>query len=173
MRLQIFSLSKNTATPPLKTLITKVSFYIYKTGKKNFPGGVPKPPRDLSMSAPTWAYQPKPILHWLSFSKFPIKTHAILFGSGRIVEPDQTKLGSIKAQQISHLETSSITNINRNPPNTQSPHPCNSSSCPQARRPTEATHSFSFSMVTPLVNMSTEFLDPQIFSSITSLSSTR
>ena len=63
VRLQIFSLSKNTATPPLKTLITKVGFYIYKTGQKNFPRGVLEPPRDLSMSAPTWAYQPKPILY--------------------------------------------------------------------------------------------------------------
>ena len=48
------------------------------------------------------------------------------------------------------------------------PHPCNSSSCPQARRPTEAAHSFNFSIVTPLVNMSVRFLDPQIFLSITS-----
>ena len=77
-----------------------------------------------------------------------------------------------KTQQISHLETSSITNINRNSSKTI-PHPCNSSSCPQARRPTEAAHSFNFSIVTPLVNMSAGFLDPQIFSSITSLSSTR
>ena len=77
-----------------------------------------------------------------------------------------------KAQQISHLETNSITNINRNPPKTIS-HPCNSSSYPQARRPIEVVHSFNFSIVTPLVNMSTAFLDPQIFSSITSLSSTR
>ena len=53
------------------------------------------------------------------------------------------------------------------------PYPCNSSSYPQARRPTEAAHSFSFSIVTPLVNMSVRFLDPQIFSSITSLFSTR
>ena len=53
------------------------------------------------------------------------------------------------------------------------PHPCNSSSCPQARRPIKAAHSFNFSIVTPLVNMSAGFLDPQIFSSITSLSSTR
>ena len=30
---------------------------------------------------------------------------------GQVVKPDQPKLGSIKAQQISHLETSSITNI--------------------------------------------------------------
>ena len=52
-------------------------------------------------------------------------------------------------------------------------HPCNSSSCPQGRRSTEVAHSFSFSIVTPLVNMSAGFLDPQIFSSIISLSSTR
>ena len=53
------------------------------------------------------------------------------------------------------------------------PNPCNSSSCPQARRPIEAVHSFNFSIMTPLVNMSIRFLDPQIFSSITNLSSTR
>ena len=67
---------KNTATPPLKTLITKVGLYIYKTGPKIF--------------------RPKPPLHGLSLSKSPIKNHAILFGSGRVVEPDQTKLGSTK-----------------------------------------------------------------------------
>ena len=53
------------------------------------------------------------------------------------------------------------------------PHPCNSSSCPQARRPIKVAHSFNFSIVTPLVNMSVGFLDSQIFSSITTLSSTR
>ena len=52
-------------------------------------------------------------------------------------------------------------------------HPYNSSSCPQTRRPIEVVHNFNFSIVTPLVNMSAQFLDPQIFSSITSLSSTR
>ena len=77
-----------------------------------------------------------------------------------------------KVQQISHLETSSITNINYNPPKTI-PHPCNSSSCPQARRPTEVAHNFSFSIVIPLVNMFVGFLDQLIFSSITNLSSTR
>ena len=57
------------------------------------------------------ACRPKPPLHGLSFSKSPIKNHAILFGLGWVVEPDQTKLGSTKTQQISHFETSSITNI--------------------------------------------------------------
>ena len=53
------------------------------------------------------------------------------------------------------------------------PHPYNSSSCPQARRPIEAVHNFNFSIVTLLVSMSAGFLNPQIFSSITNLSSTR
>ena len=44
---------KNTATPPLKTLITKVGLYIYKTGPKIF--------------------RPKPPLHGLSLSKSPVK----------------------------------------------------------------------------------------------------
>ena len=37
-----------------------------------------------------------PLLHGLSLSKSPIKNHAILFGLSRVVEPDQTKLGSTK-----------------------------------------------------------------------------
>ena len=66
-------------------------------GQKKFPEGfAPRPPRGLSISAPTWACQPKPPLHGLSLSKSPIKNHAILFGSGRVVEPDQTKLSSTK-----------------------------------------------------------------------------
>ena len=48
------------------------------------------------MSAPAWACRPKPPLHGLSLNKSPIKNHAILFGSGRVVEPNQTKLGSTK-----------------------------------------------------------------------------
>ena len=35
-------------------------------------------------------------LHGLSLNKFPIKNHTILFGSGRVVKPDQIKLGSTK-----------------------------------------------------------------------------
>ena len=112
----------------------------------------------------------KPTLHGLSLRKSPVKNHAISFRVGSSSGSNTTR--QHKAQQISHLETSSITNINRNPPKTI-PHPCNSSSCPQARRPTEATHSFSFSVVTLLVNMSAKFLDPQIFSSIINLYSTR
>ena len=75
------------------------------------------------MSALAWACQPKPPLHGLSFKKSPIKNHATLFqvGLGRQLDQTQTRLH--KTQQISHLETSSITNINRNPPNTQSPIP--------------------------------------------------
>ena len=48
------------------------------------------------MSARTWAYQPKPLLYGLSLSKSLIKNHTILFGSSQVVEPNQTKLGSIK-----------------------------------------------------------------------------
>ena len=99
-----------------------------------------------------------------------IKNHATLFRVGSSSRSNTTRFH--KTQQITHLETSSITNINRNPPRTI-PHPCNSFSCPQARRLTEAAHNFNFSIVTLLVNMSAGFLDPQIFSSINSLSSTR
>ena len=28
--------------------------------------------------------------------KFPVKNHTILFGSGQVIEPDQTKLDSTK-----------------------------------------------------------------------------
>ena len=80
-----FSLSQNTATTPtIKTLITKVGFYIQNGPKKIF------------MSAPAWAYRPKPPLHGLSLSKSPIKNHATLFGSDRVIKLDQTKLGSTK-----------------------------------------------------------------------------
>ena len=57
-----------------ETLITKLRF-LHKTG--------------LSKS-------PKPPFHGLSFSKSLIKNHATLFESGRVVKPDQTKLGSTK-----------------------------------------------------------------------------
>ena len=61
-------------------------------GQNFFLGGVaPRSPRGLSMSAPAWAYRPKPSLHGLSLSKSPIKNHAILFGLGWIIESDQTK----------------------------------------------------------------------------------
>ena len=129
-----------------KTLITKVGF--------------------------TMGDRPKPLLYKLSLSKSPIKNHATLFGSGRAVKLDQTKLGSTKPNKSptwrlvqSPISTTILQNT--------IPHPCNSSSCPQARKPIEAAHSFNFSIVTSLVNMSAGFLDPQIFSSITNLSSTR
>ena len=94
------------------------------------------------------------------------------FGSGRVIKPDQTKLGSTKPNKSPTLR------LVQSPTSTailqeKIPHPCNSSSCPQARRPIEAAHNFNFLIVTPLVNMFTGFLDPQIFSSITNLSSTR
>ena len=70
-------------------------------GQKNFPEGVALgPPRHLSMSASTWACQPKPQLHGLSLSKSPIKNHAILFGSSKVIEPDQTKTRLHKAQHV-------------------------------------------------------------------------
>ena len=43
---------------------------------------------------------PKPPLHRLTLSKSPIKNHAILFGLGRVIEPDQTKLGSTKPNNL-------------------------------------------------------------------------
>ena len=133
----------------------------------------PRPPRGLSMSASAWAFRPKPPLYGLNLRKSPIKNYATLFGSCQVGSSTGSNITRLhKVEQISHLETSLITNINRNPPKT-TPHPCNSSSCPRARRPTKAARSFSFLIMTPLVNMSAGFLDPQIFSSITSLSSTR
>ena len=129
-----------------KTLITKVGF--------------------------TMGDRPKPLLYGLSLSKSPIKNHATLFGSGRVVKLDQTKLGSTKPNKSPTLR------LVQSPTSTAIlqktiPPPCNSSSCPQAKRLTEVTHSFNFSIVTPLLNMSAKFLDPQIFSSITNLFSTR
>ena len=124
------------------------------------------------MSAPAWACQPKPPFHGLSLHKPSIKNHATLFELGRVVKPDQTKLGSTKPNNsptwrlVQSPTSTAILQITI-------PHPCNSSSYPQARRPIKAAHSFNFSIVTPLVSMSVGFLDPQIFSSITSLSSTR
>ena len=38
----------------------------------------------------------KPPLHRLSLGKSPIKNHVTLFGSGRVVKPDQIKLDSTK-----------------------------------------------------------------------------
>ena len=110
--------------------------------------------------------------HGLSLRKSPIKNHETLFGLGRVVKLDQTKLGSTKPNK------SPIWRLVQSPTSTAIlqntiPYPCNSSSCPQARRPIKAAHSFKFSIVTPLVNMSVRFLNPQIFLSIISLSSTR
>ena len=72
-----------------KTLITKNSFYIlrtwftmgHKTGQNFFPGV---------------ACRPKPSLYGLSLRKSPIKNHATLFGSGRVVNRIKHKLGSTK-----------------------------------------------------------------------------
>ena len=41
-------------------------------------------------------FRPKPPLHGLNLSKSPIKNHATLFGSGRVIKLDQTKLNSTK-----------------------------------------------------------------------------
>ena len=166
MRLQFFLSLKNTATNtnPNHT----IAFYTQNGPKFFFSGGVaPEPLGGLFMSAPAWPYRPKPPLHRLNLRKYLIKNHATLFGSGRVVKPNQTKLGSTKPNK------SPIWRLVQSPTSTTIPHPYNSSSCPQVRRPTETTHSFSFSMVTPLVNMSAGFLNPQIFSTITNLSSTR
>ena len=85
-----------------QTLITKLRF-LHKTGQKKFP------------SAPTWACWPKPPLHGLSFRKSPIKNHATLFRSSRVVKSNQTKLGSTKPKNglgtfrvnLQHLELES------------------------------------------------------------------
>ena len=48
----------------------------YKTGQQIFPrASLPNPQGGLSMSATTWAYQPKPSLHGLSLRKSPMKNH--------------------------------------------------------------------------------------------------
>ena len=49
----------------------------------------------LSLS-PAWAYRPKLPFHGLTLRKSLIKNHVTLFGLGRVVKPDQTKLGSTK-----------------------------------------------------------------------------
>ena len=72
----------------------------YKTGQKIFLKALPP---DLSRST-----------HRLSLRKSPIKNHTTLFQIGSSSESNTIRLH--KAQQISHLETSSITNINRKPP---------------------------------------------------------
>ena len=121
---------------------------------------------------PNNAYRPMPPLHGLSLSKSPIKNHAILFGSGRVIKPDQTKLCSTKPNNSPTwrlVQSPPLTAILQN----TIPHLCNSSSYPQVRRSIEVAHSYNFSIVTPLVNMFAGFLDPQIFSSITSLSLTK
>ena len=143
----------------------------YKTGQKNYPGDIaPEPLRGLSMSDTAWAYRPKPMLHELSLKKSPIKNHTTLFGSGWVIKPNQTKLGFTKPNKSPTWRLVQLPTSTAILQNTIS-HPCNSSSCPQARRPIEVAHSFNFSIVTPLVNMSVEFLNPKIFSSITNLSS--
>ena len=45
-------------------------------------------------------YQPKPPLYRLSLNKSPIKNHAILFGSGRVIKTNQAKLGSTKPNSL-------------------------------------------------------------------------
>ena len=118
--------------------------------------------RDFTIIKEKYKVRPKPPLHELSLKKSSIKNHEQSF---RVESSSRSNTTTFhKAQQISYLETSSITNINRNPQKKKKkktiPHPCNSSSCPQARRPTETAHSFNFLIVTPLVNMFTGFLYP-------------
>ena len=68
-----------------------------KNGPKNFFRGVaPRPLKGLSMSTPTWAYQPKSPLHKLSLKKSPIKYHTTLFQIGSSRQLDQTQLNSTK-----------------------------------------------------------------------------
>ena len=51
----------------------------------------------LSLSlSPAWAYRPKLPFYGLTLRKSLIKNHVTLFGLGRVVKPDQTKLGSTK-----------------------------------------------------------------------------
>ena len=99
----VFFLSQETRQPNPNLKIAV--FYIlctrftmdYKTDQKNFHGSVaPRPPKGLSISAPAWACQPKPPLHGLNLKKSLIKNHATLFRSGRVVKPNQIKLGSTK-----------------------------------------------------------------------------
>ena len=76
-----------------------------------------------------FAYWPKPPLHGLSLSKSPIKNHATLFGSNRVVKPDQAKLGSTKSNKSPTwrlVQSPTSTAILQN----TIPHPYNSSFCP-------------------------------------------
>ena len=52
----------------------------------------------------------KSLLHGLSLNKFPIKNHTTLFGSNRVVKPDQTKLGSTKPN-IDNVEYSKFSRV--------------------------------------------------------------
>ena len=137
---QFFSLSKTTTTNPNHQ---NYVFYIlhtrftmgYKTGKKTFLRALPPDPQE----ACPWALRAQ------ASKNLPLKsTQNYSSWVGLSTGSNTTRLH--KAQQISNLETSSITNINRNPPKTI-PHPCNSSSYSQARRPTETAHNFNFSII--------------------------
>ena len=150
---------------------TKCDFNVFSLSRKTTTNSNHKIAFSTSC-APAWANKPKPPLYGLSLRKSPIKNYATLFGLGWVIKSDQTKLNSTKPNKSPTwrlFQSPTSTAILQN----TIPYPCNSSSCPQARKPTETAHSFSFSIVTPLVNISAGFLDPQIFSSITSLSSTR
>ena len=93
VRLQFFSFSRMTTTIE-QTLITKNGF-LHSThrihnelqnGPKIFPRGVALGPlKGLSMSTPTWAYQPKPPLYGLSLKKSLIKNHTTFFKLGQVV----------------------------------------------------------------------------------------
>ena len=68
------------------------------------------------MSAPAWACRPKPLLHGLILRKSPIKKPRNII-SGQVESSTRLNITTLhKTQQISHLETSSITNISRYPP---------------------------------------------------------
>ena len=69
--------------------------------------------RDFTIIKEKYKVRPKPPLHELSLKKSSIKNHKQSFRVESSSRSNTTRFH--KAQQISYLETSSITNINRNP----------------------------------------------------------
>ena len=69
--------------------------------------------KDFTIIKKKYKVWPRPPLHGLSLKKSLIKNHKQSFQVESSSRSNTTRLH--KAQQISYLETSSITNINRNP----------------------------------------------------------
>ena len=81
--------TKNTTTP--KNPNNQIAFSTQNGPKKFSWGRCPQTPRRCCPRTP------RRLVHkrsGLGLSKSPIKNHAILFGLGRVIKPDQTKVDS-------------------------------------------------------------------------------